>query len=80
MLAPDWKIFGAKGIGLKDYNVEACKGKDDVDSCYKLFQLFFKNGSKKFKRPTWRNTIQAMRDSNFSVCADELEKALPHMK
>ena len=80
MLAKKWKVFGVNGLGLRDFKVETCQGENVVDSCYQLFQLFLNDGSKKFKSPTWKSIVQAMRDSGFSVPADDLEKALPRMK
>ena len=79
MVATKWKIFGVSGLGLKDYKVDTRKGSDDVDSCSNMFQLFLQDGSKKFRKPKWSSVVQAMRDSGFSVYADELESALTRM-
>ena len=79
-LSQQWNTFGVSGLGIEDYKVDICKGKDDSESCFKLFKKFLQSGSKKFKNPTWRSVITALRDRDLTVIADELEnRALPNM-
>jgi hypothetical protein len=79
-LSKQWKTFGMSGLGIEDYKVEICEGKDDSESCFNLFNKFLQSGSKKFKNPTWQSVITAMRDRDLTVIADELEnRALPNM-
>ena len=80
ILSKQWKTFGVSGLGIEDYKVDNCEGKDDSESCFNLFKKFLQSGSKKFKNPTWQSVITAMRDQELTVIAVELEnRALPNM-
>ena len=78
VVAQQWMKFGTVGLGLEEYKVTNCHriSQKDVDTCREVFQIFLRNGAK-FESLTWRNVITAVRDADFSVLANNLEKALP---
>ena len=78
VVAQQWMKFGTVGLGLEGYKVTNCHriGQKDVDTCREVFRIFLRNGAK-FESPTWSNVITAVRDADFSVLANNLEKALP---
>ena len=80
VIAQKWMRFGTVGLGLKDHKVTNCHrvGQKEADTCREILQIFLQNGARpKFEKPTWRNVITAVRDTDFGSLADELEEALP---
>ena len=78
MIAQRWIKFGTVGLGLKDYKVNNCVCQKPEDTCCEIFKIFLENGAPpKFEKPTWRNVITAVRDTDFGDLADELEETLP---
>lgn len=80
VIAQKWK-FGTVGLGLKDHKVTNCHhvGQKEVDTCREILQIFFcrMELAPKFEKPTWRNVITAVRDTDFGDLADELKESLP---
>ena len=75
-IASKWEDLGLDGFGFEQHDIDNAKSGTDIKSCRTLIQRVLENGAPKFEKPTWNNLLKAMRRSQLSIVADNLEEAL----